>query len=164
MPVAWVFGDDVNTDVIIPGRYNITTDEQELARHAFIEVEPAFPARVKPGDVVVGGRNFGCGSSREHAPLALRGNKVAAVVAKSFARIFYRNAINIGLPVLEIPDLEGIETGDEINLNLEEGTLHVNGRTVRPRPLPSFIQAIVDAGGIINYLKIHDLGDAIGTS
>ena len=157
MSRAWVFGKDVNTDEIIPGRYNVTTDPQELAKYVLCEIRPEFPKMVKPGDIVVADRNFGCGSSREHAPIALKAAGIKCVIAKSFARIFYRNAINIGLPILECPDID-IKDGDEVTVNLETGEVNTS-QTFNTKPLPPFINQIIEAGGIINYLQNHSLND-----
>jgi 3-isopropylmalate/(R)-2-methylmalate dehydratase small subunit len=132
---AWKLHDNVNTDEIIPGRYNMTTDRASLAKHCLCEVRPDFPTGVQPGDVIVGGRNFGCGSSREHAPIAIQSCGVSAVVAPSFARIFYRNAVNIGLPLLVCKDSASIKEGDEVE------------------PLPTFIGRIAEAGGILEFIK-----------
>jgi 3-isopropylmalate/(R)-2-methylmalate dehydratase small subunit len=152
---AWKFGDDLDTDAIIPGRYLIFNTPGELAKYTFEGVRPEFAKNVHENDIVVGGSNFGCGSSREHAPLALKGSKVACVIAKSFARIFFRNAINIGVPVLECPDTDRIEDGDELELNLETGIIENKTKceTYRATPLPDFVREIVDEGGLINYAK-----------
>ncbi|RLI07751.1 3-isopropylmalate dehydratase [Candidatus Bathyarchaeota archaeon] len=155
---AWKFGDDMNTDLIIPGKYLELTDPEEMARHAMEGVDPGFSERVKPGDIVVGGRNFGCGSSREHAPLALKHVGVGAVVAESFARIFYRNAVNIGLPALECPDItDAVEEGDTIEIDLTGGVIR-NTRTgsqLRFTPLPDFLVEVLNEGGLAAYLRKH---------
>jgi 3-isopropylmalate/(R)-2-methylmalate dehydratase small subunit len=152
----WMLGDNVNTDVIIPGRYNVTTDRAQLASHCLCEVLPEFAVQVQPGDVVMAGHNFGCGSSREHAPSALLGCNVRAVIARSFARIFYRNAVNIGLPVLICDEaVTASEDGQQMEVDLESGTI-VNittGQTFQAEPLPPFVAAIVAAGGIIEYIR-----------
>lgn len=156
------FNDDVNTDEIIPGRYNVTTDPKALAEHCFFEVRPDFSKNVKLGDFIVAGENFGCGSSREHAPIAIKASGVKAVIAKSFARIFYRNCINIGLPIMISEDLYGIvEDGDEIEVDLKEGKIKImkDGKEVRSKGFPEFILKIIDAGGIVNFLKNHDIGE-----
>ena len=158
MSRAWVFGKDVNTDEIIPGRYNVTTDPQELAKHVLCEIRPEFPIKVNKGDVVIADRNFGCGSSREHAPIALKASGIKCVIAKSFARIFYRNAINIGLPILECPDIE-VKDDEEICVNLETGEINTSNKIFHAKPLPAFINQIIEAGGIINYLQDHTLND-----
>jgi 3-isopropylmalate/(R)-2-methylmalate dehydratase small subunit len=154
---AFVFGNDVDTDAIIPAVHLVTTDRQELGRHAMAgSTQPDFARRVAPGDVLVAGENFGCGSSREHAPLALLGAGVACVVAKSYARIFFRNAINIGLPALECPEaVDGISPGDELAIDLAAGTItnRATGRTFQAQPMPDFMRAIFDAGGLVAFAR-----------
>lgn len=152
---AWKFGNDVNTDLIIPGRYNITTDPMELGRAAFIEYRPEFVKQVQPGDVIVAGRNFGCGSSREHAPIALKAAGVGVILAESFARIFLRNAINIGLPIMVCPDIEEVMDGDDIKVNLTTGVIKLPSRgiSIQGEPLSDFIQKIVNKGGLIPFLR-----------
>jgi len=152
---AWKFGDDVDTDAIIPGRYLIYNTPEELAKYTFEGVRPEFAKNVHENDIVVAGSNFGCGSSREHAPLALKGAKVACVIAKSFARIFFRNAINIGLPVLECPDTDKIDDGDELEVDLATGVIinKTKGETYQAPPLPDFVREIVDEGGLIEYAR-----------
>ena len=152
---AWKFGNDVNTDLIIPGRYNVTTDPVELGKAAFIEYRPEFVEQVQPGDIIVAGRNFGCGSSREHAPIALKASGVGVVVAESFARIFLRNAINIGLPIMVCPGLEDVKDGDNIEVNLTTGDIKIPSRriSIQGEPLPDFIQKIVNKGGLIPFLR-----------
>jgi 3-isopropylmalate/(R)-2-methylmalate dehydratase small subunit len=155
MPRAWKLHDNVNTDEIIPGRYNVTTDRASLAEHCLCEVRPDFPTGVRAGDVIVGGRNFGCGSSREHAPIALQASGVAAVVAPSFARIFYRNAVNIGLPVLTCPDAGRIQEGDDVAVDPTSGTVtnRTRGETYRAQPMPPFVEKIAEAGGILEFVR-----------
>jgi methanogen homoaconitase small subunit len=148
---AWLFGDDVDTDVIIPGPYLRTKNIKELALHAMEGLDPEFANKVKPGDLIVAGKNFGCGSSREQAPLALREAGVACVVAKSFARIFYRNAINVGLAVMEA-DVECRE-GDEVEVDLAEGTVTVGERTFLGTKLPDFLLAILQDGGLVAHRR-----------
>ena len=148
---AWIFGDDVDTDVIIPGPYLRTKDVKSFARHAMEGLDPDFAKKVKPGDVVVAGSNFGCGSSREQAPLALREAGVSCVVAKSFARIFFRNAINVGLPVVEA-DVECNE-GDVVEVDLDLGSVTVNGKTHQGTKLPAFLQEIIQDGGLVAHRK-----------
>jgi len=151
---AWVYGDDIDTDVVIPARYLSASTPEELGRHCMEGLSPRFVDEVRPGDVIVAGENFGCGSSREHAPLAIKGCGVSCVVAKSFARIFYRNAINIGLPILECPEaVEETEQGDLLQLDLEAGTVHNlrTGLTYTTSPLPPFVMSIIRAGGLIPY-------------
>jgi 3-isopropylmalate dehydratase small subunit len=160
MSKAWTFGENMNTDEIIPGRYNITIDPLELAKNVFCEVKPEYANNVRPGDVIVAGQNFGCGSSREHAPIAIKGSRVKCVIAASFARIFFRNAINIGLPILECPEAAGeISEGDEVHVNLATGEIfnRTNGQQYQARPLPEFVLKIAEAGGIVNFLKRHEI-------
>jgi len=151
---AWKYGDNIDTDVIIPARYlNVSTPE-ELACHCMEDVSPGFAGDVQPGDVVVAGENFGCGSSREHAPLAIKGAGVSCVIARSFARIFYRNAINTGLPILECPEaVQETEQGDQLQVDLEAGAIinQRTGRTYRTPPFPPFILGIIEAGGLVPY-------------
>lgn len=150
------FGADVDTDAIIPARYLNSFDPQELAQHCMEDADPNFPTRVRPGDIIVADKNFGCGSSREHAPIAIKGAGVACVVARSFARIFYRNSINIGLPILECEEaIDGMEEGDQIEVDLESGQI-INLRTgtsYQAQPFPPFMQEIMAKGGLINYVK-----------
>jgi len=150
------YGDDVNTDVIIPARHMNTADPKELAAHCMEDIDPDFIKRVQPGDIMVGGKNFGCGSSREHAPVAIKYSGISCVVAASFARIFYRNSINIGLPILECPDaVAGTSTGDELEVNLAAGTIRnlTTGCEFRAKPFPPFMQDLIAAGGLINYAR-----------
>ena len=139
------FGDNVDTDVIIPARYLNTSDPDELAKHCMEDLDATFVNRVKKGDIMAGGQNFGCGSSREHAPLAIKASGISCVIAKTFARIFYRNAINIGLPILE----------DRLNVVLDKGEIinYNKGKAYRIEPFPEFIQEIIKAGGLIPYIK-----------
>ena len=155
---TWRYGDNVDTDVIIPARYlNLSTPE-ELAPHCLEDLDAGFAGAVQPGDVVVAGENFGCGSSREHAPLALKGAGVSAVVARSFARIFYRNAINVGLPILESPAaVEGTEAGHQLEIDLERGQIRslTTDQTYQAEPYPPFMMEIIRAGGLIPYTRVH---------
>ncbi len=160
MSRIWRYGDHVDTDVIIPARYLNIADFTELAEHAMEDAKESlvesFAANVKPGDYIVAGKNFGCGSSREHAPVVLKVKGVKCIVADSFARIFYRNAINIGLPVLEIgAEVEKIQPGDTIDVDLQQGEVKIINKniTIKTKPLPEFIQKIADCGGLINYVK-----------
>ncbi len=152
---AWKFGDDIDTDAIIPGRYLVMNDPRELAEHLFEGLRPEMAVQVREGDFVVAGDNFGCGSSREHAPLALKGAGIAAVVAKSFARIFFRNAINTGLPLFICDEVDKIRDGDPIEIDMAEGIIHnlSSGESYRTTPLPQFLMEIVEAGGLIEYTK-----------
>jgi 3-isopropylmalate/(R)-2-methylmalate dehydratase small subunit len=153
---AWKYSSSVDTDVIIPARYLTTSDPAELAKHALEDLDPSFAASVAEGDLVFAGDNFGCGSSREHAPLALKGAGVAAVVASSFARIFFRNAINTGLPILTCPDaVDATETGDEVSVDATSGTIRnlTRGKEFAAEPLPEFVMEIVDAGGLVGWVR-----------
>lgn len=150
------YGNDVDTDVIIPARYLNTTSESELASHCMEDIDGEFIKKVQPGDIIVAGDNFGCGSSREHAPIAIKASGIKLVIAASFARIFYRNSINIGLPIWECPEAAAeIAAGDEVRADLDEGTITdvTTGKTFKARPFPPFIQNIIEAGGLINSLK-----------
>lgn len=150
---VWKFGDDVDTDAIIPGKYLTLYAPEELAKHAFEGVRPEFARGVTRGDVIVAGRNFGCGSSREHAPLALLGSGVGMVIAKSFARIFYRNAVNTGLLVLVSGETDAVEDGAELVVNTAEGWFEAGGRRFQLEPIPEFMQEIVRAGGLVPYAR-----------
>jgi 3-isopropylmalate/(R)-2-methylmalate dehydratase small subunit len=151
----WKFGDNVDTDQIIPAEYLTTGDPKKLAAHAFAKVRPDFARDVRAGDVIVAGDNFGCGSSREHAPRALIGAGIQCVIAKSFARIFFRNAINIGLPVIEADILEKVAEDDELELQLGEGVIlnRTTGEAHRFHPLPEFMQKLLKSGGLIKYIQ-----------
>lgn len=153
---VWKFGNDIDTDAIIPGRFLTIYDPVELAKHAFEGTRDEFAKEVQEGDVVVGGSNFGCGSSREHAPLALLGAGVKVVVAKSFARIFYRNAVNTGLLPLVSAGAESIRDGETVTVNLAGGYIEVNGRRLAIEPVPGFMKEIIDAGGLVAYAKDLD--------
>ncbi|MBC7119948.1 MAG: 3-isopropylmalate dehydratase small subunit [Methanobacteriaceae archaeon] len=151
---VWKFEDDIDTDQIIPGRYLVIRDPKKLAKHLMEGIDPQFPDKVKKGDFIVAGKNFGCGSSREHAPLALKGAGISAVIAESFARIFYRNAINLGIPLLEAPGIsKHLETGDEIEIDLEKGIIKKDKREFKFKKLPEFMVEILKKGGLIPYLK-----------
>ena len=153
---VWRYGDNVDTDVIIPARYLSTADPKELAVHCMEDIDPGFAGKVQPGDIIVAGRNFGCGSSREHAPIAIKGSGVPCVVADGFARIFYRNAVNIGLPLVELGEaVADFAAGDRIRIDLDSGVIEnlTGGRKYTVQPLPGFIQNIAKAGGLINYVK-----------
>jgi len=150
------YGDNVDTDVIIPARYLNTFNEAELASHCFEDLDADFPEKVKERKVIVGGENFGCGSSREHAPLSIKASGVQAIIAPSFARIFYRNAINIGLPVLVNADAAAeISDGDEVEIDLDKGRVKdlTTGKDYKMPPLPDFIQEVIASGGYINHTK-----------
>ncbi len=152
---AWKFGNDIDTDIIVPGRYLIYTDEERLSKHCMEGLDPDFSDKCNKGDFIVAGRNFGCGSSREHAPIALKGVGVSAVIAESFARIFYRNATNVGVPLLEAPGIsELVENEEEIEVDMDEGTItNSNGKKITFKKLPPFMLEILEQGGLIEYLK-----------
>ena len=157
---TWKFGDDINTDLIIPARYLNTSRPEELARHCLEGVDPEFSKKVRQGDIIIAGKNFGCGSSREHAPIALKAAGVSCIVAQSFARIFYRNSFNIGLPILECPEaVDAISEGHEVEINMESGAIRdvTRGKTFKARPIPKFMQELVRTGGLLNYTmrRIH---------
>ncbi|HPF20406.1 MAG TPA: 3-isopropylmalate dehydratase small subunit [Syntrophomonas sp.] len=153
---VYKFGNDIDTDAIIPARYLNTFDPDELARHCMEDADPAFPQKVKAGDIIVAEKNFGCGSSREHAPIAIKAAGVSCVIAKSFARIFYRNAVNIGLPILESAEaVDSIQEGDQLEVELETGRI-LNLRTgdsYQAVPFPEFMRQIMDKGGLIEYVR-----------
>lgn len=150
------YGDNVDTDVIIPARYLNSFDAKELASHAMVDIDPTFTERVKEGDIMVARKNFGCGSSREHAPLALKTAGVSCIIADSFARIFYRNAINIGLSIMECPEAaEGINEGDEVKVDFDTGTITdvTTSQVYHATPFPPFMQNIIAQGGLVNYVN-----------
>jgi 3-isopropylmalate/(R)-2-methylmalate dehydratase small subunit len=150
------YGDNVNTDVIIPARYLNTSDDSELALHCFEDLDKEFRQKVKDKKVIIAGSNFGCGSSREHAPLAIKASGVRAVIAASFARIFFRNSINMGLPVITSRQASGfVKDGDELEIDMEKGKIKdlTRGRTFEIKPYPEFIQEVIKSGGYINYTK-----------
>ena len=154
------YGDNIDTDVIIPARYLTTTDPKELASHCMEDIDKDFAARVKPGDIMVGGSNFGCGSSREHAPIAIKESGISCVIAATFARIFYRNAINIGLPIVECPEAsEKIQSGDKVSVDFDTGVITnlTKNETYQGEPFPTFIQGIISAGGLMNAIKAGKL-------
>jgi len=150
------FGSNVDTDVIIPARYLNTVDPQELAGHCMEDIDPEFVRRVKPGDIIVAEDNFGCGSSREHAPVAIKAAGVSCVIANTFARIFYRNSINIGLPILECPEaVRGTSAGDELEVDLASGKIRnvTTGHEFQAKPFPPFMQDLISVGGLIAYAR-----------
>lgn len=150
----WKFGNDIDTDIIIPGRYLIYNDTKTLASHCMEGIDSDFNRKVKKGDFIVAGRNFGCGSSREHAPIAIKGLGISAIIAESFARIFYRNAINTGIPLLECPGIsEILKDNEEITIDMDKGIILFNDREIKFKKLPPFMLEIVEKGGLINYLK-----------
>ena len=148
------FPDNVDTDVIIPARYLNASDPSELAKHCMEDIDPGFVHNVRPGDIIVAGLNFGCGSSREHAPMAIQGAGVSLVVARTFARIFFRNALNIGLPILECPQADEIRAGDELRVNLDEGLIEnlTQGTAYRAEPFPPFLRNIIEKGGLMEAI------------
>ena len=152
---AWVYGDNVDTDVIIPARYLVTSDEKSLAAHCMEDIDDTFAGGVINGDVIAAGNNFGCGSSREHAPIAIKGSGTSCVIAKSFARIFYRNAINIGLPILECAETDRITKGDIIEVDLAKGTITniTKDETYHAKPFPEFLQNLIGLGGLVPYVR-----------
>lgn len=150
------YGDNVDTDVIIPARYLNSFDAKELASHVMVDLDPTFIDRLEPGDIVVAQNNFGCGSSREHAPLALKTAGVSCVIANSFARIFYRNSINIGFPILECPEaVAGIEEGDKVEVEFETGIIRnlTKGTQFEAQAFPPFLQKMIEANGLVNYVN-----------
>lgn len=153
---TWKFGSDIDTDAIIPARYLNTSDPSELAKHVMEDADPEFPKKVAPGDIIVADKNFGCGSSREHAPLAIKAAGIQAIVAKSFARIFYRNAFNIGLPIFESPEAaDDIKEADEIEIDADTGIIKnlSTGKVYKAKPIPPFMQELIRAGGLIEWTK-----------
>ena len=153
---AFKYGDNINTDVIIPARYLNSSDPTELAEHCMEDIDPDFTDRVRPGDIIVAEKNFGCGSSREHAPIAIRAAGVSCVIAETFARIFYRNAINIGLPIIECPEASrGIEAGDAVEVDFDSGVIYnrTKGTSFQGQAFPEFMRKIISAGGLIPYIN-----------
>ncbi|MBI4689397.1 MAG: 3-isopropylmalate dehydratase small subunit [Nitrospirae bacterium] len=153
---SWKFGNDVDTDAIIPARYLNTSDPKELARHVMEDADKDFSSKVKSGDIIIAGKNFGCGSSREHAPIAIKAAGIQAVIAKSFARIFYRNSFNIGLPIFESEEAsEKIKEGDEIEIDADNGIIKnlSRGETYNANPIPPFMQELIAAGGLVEWTK-----------
>jgi len=150
------YGDNVDTDVIIPARYLNSSDPKELATHCMEDIDKEFVNNVKAGDIIVANKNFGCGSSREHAPIAIKANGVSCVIAETFARIFYRNAINIGLPIMECPEAaKAINAGDEVEVDFDNGIINdlTTGQSFKGQAFPAFMQKIVKAEGLLNYIK-----------
>ena len=153
---TYKYGDNVDTDVIIPARYLNTPEAKELAKHCMEDIDAAFAAKVKPGEIMVAGKNFGCGSSREHAPLAIKTCGISCVIAETFARIFYRNALNIGLPILECAEAaKAINAGDEVSVDLDSGIIVdlTSGKQWTAEPFPAFMQDLIAAGGLASYMK-----------
>lgn len=153
---SWRFGDDVNTDEIIPARYLNTFDPDELAMHCMEDADPEFMKKIEPGDLIVAGKNFGCGSSREHAPIAIKAARISCVIADSFARIFYRNSINIGLPIVESAEAaKEIAEGDVVEVDFDTGKIinHTQNREYTAKPFPPFMQELIEKGGLMNKVK-----------
>jgi 3-isopropylmalate/(R)-2-methylmalate dehydratase small subunit len=152
---VWKFGDNIDTDVIIPARYLNTSDPKELAKHVMEDADPTFKQKVQSGDIIVAGANFGSGSSREHAPIALKSAGVGAVIAKSFARIFYRNSFNMGLPIFELAEIDQIQEGDQVRIDMEKGVIEnlTTGEKFTFTPIPPFMRQLIEEGGLINYAK-----------
>ncbi len=159
---VWKFGDNIDTDLIIAARYLNNSDPDALAAHVMEDADPTFKEKLSVGDVIVAGENFGCGSSREHAPIALKAAGVKAVIAKSFARIFYRNAFNMGLAIYELPQADEIAEGDEVKINPQSGEIVnvTSGKTYHFQAIPPFMQELIDAGGLIAYAKQEIAGRA----
>ncbi len=152
----WKFGNDVDTDVIIPARYLNTSEPDELARHCMEDADPEFIRKIRPGDIILAGKNFGCGSSREHAPIAIKGARIGLVIAESFARIFYRNAFNIGLPILEsAPAAAEIQEGDEVEVDIETGAIvdRTTRKHYQAKAIAPFMQELLAAGGLVPYVR-----------
>lgn len=150
------YGDNVDTDVIIPARYLNSSDPKELAQHCMEDIDKEFVNKVKPGDIMIGGKNFGCGSSREHAPISIKASGISCVIAETFARIFYRNSINIGLPIMECPEAaKAISEGDEVEVDFDSGVItdKTTGETFTGQAFPEFMQKIIDSEGLINYIN-----------
>ncbi len=159
---VYKYGDNVDTDVIIPARYLNAPDEKSLASHCMEDIDPTFSGSVQSGDIIVGGANFGCGSSREHAPLAIKSCGVQCVIAKSFARIFYRNAINIGFPIMECPEaVDGIKAGDTVRVDFSTGVIvnESTGIQFQAAPFPAFVDGIIQSGGLLKSLKARGLAN-----
>ena len=152
---VWKFGDNIDTDVIIPAIYLVTTDMSELGKHCMEGVDATFAEKVGPGDIIVAGKNFGCGSSREHAPMAIKGAGISCVIAEGFARIFFRNAFNMGLAIFECPGVfQGVQEGDRVSVNQDTGEItdHTNGKRFLANPVPPFMQELIEAGGLMAYV------------
>ena len=152
---VWTFGKDIDTDLIIAARYLNTSVPEELAKHVMEDADPEFVTKMSVGDVIVAGDNFGCGSSREHAPIALKAAGVAAIIAPTFARIFYRNSFNMGLPIFELQESAEIKEGDEVTIDMNAGTVTNNttNKTYNFTPIPEFMQELIDAGGLMNFAQ-----------
>ncbi|MBN2332834.1 MAG: 3-isopropylmalate dehydratase small subunit [Deltaproteobacteria bacterium] len=157
---AWKFGDDIDTDAIIPARYLNTSDPKELARHCMEDADPEFMDKMQSGDIIVAHKNFGCGSSREHAAIAIKAAGISCVIAGSFARIFYRNAFNTGLPILESDEVAaGVKSGDQLQINSADGSIEnlTTGKIFQAKPIPSFMQELIDDGGLMAHVRKKQL-------
>ncbi|MEA3315748.1 MAG: 3-isopropylmalate dehydratase small subunit [Campylobacterota bacterium] len=152
---VWCFGDNIDTDLIIAARYLNSSDPHHLAKYVMEDADPDFASKVQPGDIIVAGENFGCGSSREHAPIALKAAGVAAIIAPTFARIFYRNAFNMGLPIFELPNAQGVKEGDLVSIDLDKGNIENidQEKTFDFTPIPPFMQELLADGGLMNFAK-----------
>ena len=152
---VWKFGDNIDTDLIIPARYLNTSDSHELAKHVMEDADPEFPSKVQPGDIIVAGYNFGSGSSREHAPIALKAAGISAIIAPTFARIFYRNAFNMGLPIFELKEANEIKATDNVTVNLDAGEIinNTTNKTYKFTPIPPFMQELIATGGLMEFAK-----------
>lgn len=152
---VWCFGDNVDTDLIIAARYLNTSDPKELAKHVMEDADPDFINKIKEGDIIVAGENFGCGSSREHAPIALKAAGISAVIAKSFARIFYRNSFNMGLPIFELKECDEVKEGNIVEINMDNGDVKniTTNKTYKFSPIPPFMQELINSGGLIKYAQ-----------
>ena len=152
---VWKFGKDIDTDLIIAARYLSTSNPQELAKHVMEDADPEFVSKMNSGDIIVAGENFGCGSSREHAPIALKAAGISAVIAPTFARIFYRNAFNMGLPIFELPEAAEIKEGDIVTIDMNAGTItnKTQSKTYKFTPIPEFMQKLINAGGLMNFAQ-----------
>lgn len=153
---VWVLGDDIDTDIIIPTEYLALKTVQDMAPYAFSPLRPELASQIKPGDIIVAGKNFGCGSSREHAPIAIKASGISCVIAETFARIFYRNAINIGLPIIECKEAaEKIEAGDQVEIDFDNGVIYnrTKNESYQGQAFPEFMQELIAAGGLINYMN-----------
>ena len=152
---VWKFGDNIDTDLIIAARYLNTSEPSELAKYVMEDADPEFVSKMTEGDIIVAGENFGCGSSREHAPIALKAAGVSAIIAPTFARIFYRNAFNMGLPIFELPESAEIKEGDEVSVDMNAGTVtnKTTAKSYNFTPIPAFMQELIDAGGLMNFAQ-----------
>jgi 3-isopropylmalate/(R)-2-methylmalate dehydratase small subunit len=160
---VWKFGDNIDTDLIIAARYLNTSEPSELAKHVMEDADPAFVSKMSEGDIIVAGENFGCGSSREHAPIALKSAGISAIIAPTFARIFYRNAFNMGLPIFELPEANEINEGDRVKIDMAKGEVIniTQAKIYKFTPIPEFMQKLVDAGGLISFANQEIVGNEV---